>query len=240
MISSPAAPEPLACSSAAPGSGADLLAAARNERIVVGHRAARVVFGSSLIAGAMALVIRALLVDVVGASAIPAAWEIVAMTWTVAFASSVVAARVARTLVWERPRMATDDESLVASITLPAAGLAVFLPITIHMPFALFAAGTHGFDQWCTWSVALVGHAHVVLAVLAAHRAASLIERRREEPASTPVSIYVITILVSAVPFGLFYVVPPFLVAVTGLPIIALLPVMERLLARERALLGVR
>lgn len=244
-------------SSALAVSEATLTATADNERRVIASRARRIVFGSSLVAGAGALVLRSLVADVSGGAVpSPAAWEIVVITWLVALATTALAGPIAGVLVAGRPRVTVDDDTLVASLTLPAAGLALVLPVTLHMPLAIFLGGVGAFDVWCTASVALVGHAHVVLAVLCAHRAAGVIDgdRRRDDgsvqgaPAAsrrrpgaavqTPAAIYVVTILMSAVPFGAVHVVPPLLVALTGLPLLALLPVVERILERERALLA--
>lgn len=229
----------------------------RGRAVALGARARRIAFGAALLAGTGALVLRSLLADIVDLWVFPRAWEIVLITWLLALLSAACAAPLTRLMApfvaKTPPRMTHDDETLLASLVLPAAGLALFLPVSLHMPVVLAAAGADVFDLWCTRSLALVAHAHVVLAVLAAHRAAVSVERmgntRRgsasepgmggEEPAGSPVAIYVVTILVSAVPFGVAYVAPPLLLALTGLPVLALAALAGPMLAREASLLRV-
>lgn len=230
-------------SSAAAWTDAELVRRCRGERIVIGSRARRVVFGGTLVVGALALLGRAALHDLVNAPRVPHAWHVVVFTWLLALVAAVCAAPLARCLLSQRcPGIDDDDRLFVASLTLPAAGLALLLPITLHMPIALLLGGSAAFDRWCTWSVAIVGHAHIVLAVLAAHRAAGLCDEEPERGSGRVVrsaaASYLITILVSVVPFGLRAVIPPLLIAVTGLPLLGCTSLLVRIIERERNLLS--
>lgn len=223
------------------------------ERVVAG-RVRRAVAGAVLIVGAGILVLRSLVADAASPGVLPASWEIVLATWIAALASAVCAGPIARLHPWASPRLSQDDGLLVASLVLPAAGLAACVPVTMHMPIVLAVSGSEMFDVWCTRSVGLVAHAHVLLAVLVAHRASSVVARAerahrtpsvglrhpcapcevtKDDDAATSAAIYVLTILVSAVPFGLSHVMPPLLFALTGLPVLAVAYPASAIVTRE-------
>lgn len=202
---------------------------------ILADRARRLAFGSALVVGAGGLVLRTLLVASQGPSSAPAAWQIVTGAWLVACLGYIGASPIARRILAATRRRRADDDWLAASLVVPAVGLSLLLPLSLHMPFALLLGGARGFEAWAGMSVFIVGHAHVVLAVLTARRALALV---REDTPRSPGSIYLITVIAAAIPFGVFYAIPPILVAVTGVPILALLHVMESIVARERVLLS--
>src|SRR5690349_11715443 len=78
-------------------------------------------------------------------------------------------ALVVRLIVWLVDPAPRGDALLAASLAIPAAGLALMLPLSLHM---IVMKGD--FDSWVRMSVTVVGLAHVVFAVLFAARAVGL------------------------------------------------------------------
>jgi hypothetical protein len=216
------------------------------------RRAARVAFGCVLLAGVAALLFlrhipRATLPPEYfrrwaptvggGAFAIPT-WIFVLATWVAAF----VAARGARAIAM--PMADVGDRLLIASLAVPGIGIALLLPITLHLPFlAAFgsvATFAERYDDWIDLSLRLVGPAHVVLAVLVALRARDLARpsgHALADPSSrlTPWRIYWLTVAASLVPGALTYGISTAVVAVTGVAIAPLLLLIPAIVERERA-----
>ena len=158
--------------------------------------------------------------------------SIVVGTWLVAIAVGWLARRV---LPLRGPH--TTESLFAPSIVVPSVGIALMLPLTLHLPIALAkGVGTEGFDEWVKLSIWISGATHVVLAILVAVRGSQLVTGKL--PPLSISTIYLITVLVSCVPFVLF-VLPPIIVMVTGLAFIPLLRYQATLVARERAELGV-
>ncbi len=135
-----------------------------------------------------------------------------------------------------RPRRIAGDllQGLEApSASLPLAGLALIGPLGLH--FALWTLCTAGdairrveaFDGWISISIAAVGIAHVVLAVLGAQYGRLL--------AGAPDQIFLLsasdregwkalgwTVLASLFPGALLILIPPLVVAFTGLAVVPL------------------
>jgi hypothetical protein len=195
---------------------------------VFARRAGRLAFGVVLLLGAAYLVRVAWSEWASGGGPRIQAARILTMTWLAAAVAGVAVRAIAARLPGSRSAEALFTRSWV----IPTVGVAVLLPITLHMPFALLANGEHGFDVWVVLSLLFTGVAHVVFAVLSAVRAYKLAIDKR---APSPRKIYVITLIVSCVPFALLLALPPMLVAVTGLPFLPLLRRMEPWIARERA-----
>ena len=134
------------------------------------------------------------------------------------------------------------DKLEVASIALPMAGLTFLLPLFLHWLFAamFMTQSTREYSEWIRISLVIVGHAHIALAVLGylfarkIHRSTiSVIQglRIHREWAR----MWLITIGVSCLPGVVLILVPPILVALTG---IAFIPAM--VLALHHAVLTER
>ena len=186
-----------------------------HDRVIV-RRKSRIAFGAVLIAGAITLVASSL-------RGRHGAEQIVVVTWCVALAAGW-ATRVFATEGPDRDRLG------VAGLVVPIVGIALIGPITVHMPFALIG-GSRAFDEWVVLSTWFTIPAHLAFAYASARRAAQLACGQR---AWTPRTVYLITVIVSCVPFVLALALPPILVALTGLPFLPILRAMEPLAARER------
>ena len=187
-------------------------------------RASRLAFGVVMMVGAVVLVHNVLAFSrdhhAVGDGHAWHAWQVIVGTW---LAASVAA--LPGLLLKDR-----GDHLRVASYVVPAAGIALLLPLTIHMPIALWLSDANGFDMWCVYSGIFVGVAHIAFALMVGLRARALVERREPIAVST---IYGVAIAMSCVP-GLLVVLPPMITAATGTVILPLLYAMERWTQRER------
>ncbi|HEU4735181.1 MAG TPA: hypothetical protein VFT22_45130 [Kofleriaceae bacterium] len=198
---------------------------------VIARRIARITFGSVLLVGVACLIAatcspafthRAM----EGAPRLDAA-AIIALTWVVAAVAAVVAWLIALRL----PLHGAPDTLFAESLMVPAAGIALLLPITLHLPVVLALTDREAFDIWLVVSIWITGLAHLVFATMCALRGYQLVVGK---PAWSPRKIYVATVLTSCLPFLALYAIPPALVALTGLPFIPLLRAMERIVTRER------
>jgi hypothetical protein len=155
--------------------------------------------------------------------------SILAVTWVVAFCVYALVKPFAA------DRACAPRQLLAASLVLPGVGLALLLPLTLHLAVAL-AFGGHGdgFDRWVLLSRDLTAPAHVVFAALVARRGLCLARGQR---APSPLGIFAIVVVVASVPWAIL-VLPPLLVTVTGVPLVPALAGMETLVARELAALG--
>lgn len=187
---------------------------------VRGRRCGRIAAGMVLIAGAVLLATR------LWVEPEPAAARTLLSTWAAAALVYVAAA-----LRGSRRTLAEHDELEVAGWVLPSVGMALLLPLTLHLPFvaAVDNAGD-GFDFWAKASGVITGATHVVLALLVALRASQL---ARGQPAVRVLHIYWICVAVSCVPFAI-WILPPIFVAVTGIPLLVPLAWMPRLVESER------
>ena len=177
----------------------------------------RIVFGAVALLGAAIFVERILhLRD-------PHAAKVLGATWTLAF----VAGWVARQLVAALAKRDDAGDLLAVSFAVPAVGVALLLPLTLHLPVALaLGVGVDAFDTWAELSLYVTAPAHLTFAFLAALRATRLAQGR---PAISTRRIYTITLIVSAIPFF----ISSLLVGFTGLAIIPLLDHMPRMIERE-------
>jgi hypothetical protein len=196
---------------------------------IFARRAGRIAFGLVLLVGIASLATSAW-TGFVGPHS-PArfgAARLVGLTWLVAILAGAVVRGIAAHVRW-RPAA----EALFAeSVMVPTAGIALLLPITLHLPVVVAVADLPAFDFWVMASLWITGLAHLVFAGLSVLRARQLIAGRL---AITPRAIYVATLLTSCVPFVLLWAIPPLLVAVTALPFVPMLHAMQRLVDRERA-----
>jgi hypothetical protein len=189
---------------------------------VIARRISRITFGGALIVGSVWLV-RAATTDRFHVSA----YEIITITWLAALALAIVSRIAAATIRWTRD----PDFLFTHSVCVPMVGLALLLPITLHMLVVRAWWTTYDFNQWVAVSVIVAGLPHLVLAIAVISRGRALVAGR---PAVKPGTIYGITIAAACVPFIVLFL-PPMVVAVTGLPFLWLLRAMETLVARERA-----
>jgi len=207
-------------------------------RRVIARRVARISASLVLIAGAVYLARAGLATSfdcgctLIGDRTVPLdAAYIVCVTWLLA---AIVG--VASWLVASRVRCHVTPRTLFAeSLMVPGIGIALMLPITLHMPFVIALGGSDVFDFWVGASVLLTGFAHIVFAVACACRGYRLAVN---QPAWSPRAVYALTVVTSCFPFIVLFAIPPALVAVTALPFIPLLARMETLANREREELG--
>jgi hypothetical protein len=207
---------------------------------IVARWIGRTTFGCVLLGGVVYLVVAACAglrgtPWLLGATDFHAA-RIIGLTWVVA----AVAGSIARRLAGRRrfgadpsSRFATHPDRLFAqSLIVPTVGMALLLPLTLHMPVVLVFGDSSAFDTWVITSMWITGLAHVVFAIMSALRAYELVIGERTW---SPVSIYLATVITSCVPFVVLYAIPPAIVAITGLPFIPMLRAMGRIVERERA-----
>jgi hypothetical protein len=187
---------------------------------VRGKRVGRIAAGAVLITGAAWLVY--LLAEVHRprvAYTIPAIWAAAAAIYLLGAA------------LGSRRTLDHSGELAVSALVVPAVGAALMLPLTLHLLVGVVISSTpRGFDEWAGLSVLFTGPTHLVLAALVARRARQLATGL---PAISPAKIYGICVAVSCLPFAIF-VLPPFLVGLTGLPLAALMSLMAPLAERDR------
>lgn len=198
---------------------------------VIARRIGRIAFGSVLLIGVAWLVATTCSGELMRRSMrgprLDAA-AILGLTWLAAAVAGMVAWRVAARL-----RLAGNPGTLFAeSLMVPAAGIALVLPITLHLPVVLALGDREAFDTWVWVSLWITGLAHAVFAFTSARRGYQLVAGK---PAWSPRKIYAVTVVTSCVPFAVLYAIPPALVALTALPFLPLLRAMERIVTRERA-----
>ena len=130
-----------------------------------------------------------------------------------------------------------------ASVWMPATGVALLVPLLLHFLF-ISLVGNHTrpeeFDEWIRVSLVIVGHAHIALVVLCVLFAKKLRRMSTDEIAQMKINrewakIWLIVIGISCLPGIILYLVPPILVAITGLAVIPLLiTTLYRAILRER------
>jgi len=219
---------------------------------IFARQVGRLVFGGVLLAGVTWLV------AVLGAGSFAhpgryhpplgtSASEIITLTWIAAIAAGAIARAIAGRFGGPR----SPDARFAASLIVPTAGIALLLPVTLHLPVVALLADLEFFDVWAMGSLWITGLAHAVFAGLCALRAHELAAGKR---AVSPYAIYFATVLTACVPVVFLadarvafvadmdlyvgsealLVIPPILVAFTALPFLRLLRSMQRLAERER------
>lgn len=132
---------------------------------IFARRAGRIAFGLVLLVGVASLAAAAWSGSVGSHS--PACWgaaRLVGLTWLAAILAGAVVRAIAARLRW-RPAA----EALFAeSVMVPTAGIALLLPITLHLPVVVVVASAGTFDFWVAASLWITGAAHVVFAGLCA------------------------------------------------------------------------
>jgi len=200
-------------------------------RELLARRIGRITFGGVLLVGVAYLVVATCAGSVRRPwyDARPAldAAKIISGTWLAALVAGIVARHVARRL----PLRWNPDALFAESVMAPVLGMALLLPLTLHMPFALVLFDSESFDTWVGLSVWITGLAHLVFAITSAMRGYQLVMGR---PAYSPRRIVVVTLITSCVPFIVLIGIPPLLVVATALPLVPLLRAMEHVIGRER------
>ncbi len=190
---------------------------------VMARRYARIGSGATLLAGAGVLAVRSF-----QSWSIPAA-TIIAATW---LGATITYWMLSRQRIDPRPHV--PDAWLATSLVIPTLGLLAMLPLAIHLLVAtLLGVGTRGFDDWATMSYAFTTPTTIVVGTLAAVRAVDLARGRIVSPALSSLAIYGFGVATSCIPFVVF-VLPPALIAMTGLPFIAVFRAQARIVERER------
>jgi hypothetical protein len=195
---------------------------------LIANRAARIAFGLVLLAGMLFIVTCTITTDkwLDHGPDDMHMWHLILGTWLAALIVAGVVRAVATLL-----HLGGNPETLRhAALAVPAVGIALLLPLTLHMPF-IQLAGSEFFDAWAFISLFAAGAAHVVFALFVLVRANQLVAGR--EPVSIK-TIYLWTCVAGAVPV----VVPAIFVAITGIPCIRLLIYMERVAYRDRVATG--
>jgi len=204
--------------------------------IIYARRLARIAFGAVLVAGAAVMLARlgephlfAPFSNEPTATAHPQVAVVLILTWGAAFlVYAMVRVTVSR-------RGCAPQQLLVPSLVLPGIGMALLLPLTLHLPVAvLFDDVGDGFDHWAALSRDITAPAHVALALLVAWRAVRLARGQR---GPSPAWIFSIVTIVSSIPWGIL-ILPPILVMITGGPMVPLLAWMEPMVKSELAALG--
>ncbi|HEX7843945.1 MAG TPA: hypothetical protein VF469_41005 [Kofleriaceae bacterium] len=195
---------------------------------IFARRVGRIVFGVVLLAGVAWLATAAW-----SGSFSPHRWpqldaaRIVGLTWLAAIVAGLAARWIAA-----RVRGSHGPEILFArSVVIPTLGIALLLPITLHLPIVMLIGRADAFDFWVIASLWITGLAHLVFATTCALRGYRLVTGK---PAMSPARIYVATLITSCVPFVVLWAIPPALVAITALPFVPMMHAMERRIARER------
>ena len=186
------------------------------------ERAGRTAFGLVMIAGAAVLTWQG--VDLHKPYPRVHAWEILTGAWVGAFVAYLIVTAAAR-------RIAIRRSLRVPGLVVPTIGIALLVPLTLHMPVALMIGGIEGFDVWCCVCITLIGITNLLFAAFAAMRAYRLVT---DHAAQSPWKIYNLTVFIACVPFVLLFALPPLVVAATGLPIVPMLYGMEKIAAADR------
>jgi hypothetical protein len=195
---------------------------------IIARRIGRIVFGGVLLVGVGWLATSAWSSSFGSHHAAPLdGARIIGLTWLAAIAAGLaawaIAARVRGT--WSRGAL------FARSVVVPTLGVALLLPLTLHLPVALMIADADAFDLWVIASLWITGLAHLVFATLCAVRGYRLVAGK---PGPTPATIYFATVITSCLPFVVLWAIPPVLVGITALPFAPMLHAMERRIARER------
>ena len=120
-----------------------------------------------------------------------------------------------------RPRDVVDCRTAGASLALPLAGASLLLPLTIHaLVGKLMGVDGHASDGWVVVSLVVVGHAHLVLAFVAARagwRMGASSANGGTIVTSSPWRALAWTTAAAGVPGMVLYAIPPLLTFATGL-----------------------
>ncbi|OGQ26082.1 MAG: hypothetical protein A2138_17475 [Deltaproteobacteria bacterium RBG_16_71_12] len=124
------------------------------------------------------------------------------------------------------------------ALVLPLVAVALVGPLSIHGAVSLLLGcgpGPIGFDEWVMASLIIVGHAHLVFAILVGRFGAMLAD---DVPPMSAKRTLLWTTVTAGVPGVLLYAIPPVLTALTGAVLLATMYAWaRRTLVAERVLL---
>jgi hypothetical protein len=185
---------------------------------------ARIAFGVVLLAGAIWLIAtaRARANDYGDGRSCA---DVLAAVWS----GAVLAALVTRVIASWLPARPTSARLASASLTIPAAGVTLLLPISLHCLWFSCSDGLAGFDDWVWFCILLTGPAHLTFLLLTVMRARQLALGREPVAVAT---IYVWCVIMGSLPLPLL---PSAVIAITGIPIAPLLWLMKPLARAELA-----
>ena len=185
---------------------------------ILRHRFVRVVFGVALVTGFVQFVTKACAYDEGYSRGLFVIWEHAGL--------ALVAAIIVAPLV---ARWVSGDAWATSSIVLPTAGIALVLPLTLHLGvFLMFGEKT--MDEWCVAGLLGAGVAHVTFAILFAARTVSLV--RSGQTALSVGELFAITTMAGGVPYFIFGMG---VTALTGVFILPVISLAESLALREHA-----
>jgi hypothetical protein len=132
-----------------------------------------------------------------------------------------------------------------ASLAVPFAAIALLGPLTLHLTVVgLYRLGGNivtatDFGAWIAWSAVVVGHAHIVAAVLAVGAAYDIAASSREHGAmrrnGSFGKVWLGSVVASAIPGALLVALPPIIAAVTGIVLLGPMIVLRAWFLKERA-----
>ncbi len=204
------------------------------------RRAGRIAFGVVLALGMLVLAVFAIRC---GFRTMPIhAWQLLLGTWLAAFGAAALVRTLTDVAAPPRPTALDEDRHRVAAFVVPAVGLALIAPLTVHLLVVVLLQLDHAmtwhalrralerFDDWAVLSLALTGPAHATFALLVGRRATQL---ARDQIPTSVEAIYVASTIAACVP-GIVVLLPPVIVALTGLPLLPFLHGMRRVAERDR------
>ncbi len=133
------------------------------------------------------------------------------------------------------------------STMVPMITISMLAPLTLHLGFATLMDGwkPESFTEWIAISGAIVGHAHIALAVAAALHARRLaksdLDAIRSMPTHRPWLVALgVAVLAASIPGIILLVVPPILTAITGFVFVPamFLFIRHRLVSERAAMLS--
>jgi hypothetical protein len=147
--------------------------------------------------------------------------------------AAAVAGACTYAVVAFNPSASARPVGTVGPFTTFCVGAALLAPITVHLiVLSLSGWEPRKFAEWAGIALPITATAHIAFAILVGSRAARLAAGRTDAPSVG--SIFRTTVVVSAIPFGLLFLMPPALVAVTGIPLLPLLYAMEKYALADR------
>lgn len=206
-------------------------------RIVLAQRRARMAGSVALLLGMFTLLLNAARVVQPSALVVLAAsWCAAVAVYLVVYVLTLLAppAMPAPLLARELGRGSASERN---ALVLPLVAASLLAPLSIHGGVSVLLGCGPGhltFDDWVVASLIIVGHAHVVLAVLAGRDGARLADGHAISARRT----LLWTSVTAGVPGVLLYAIPPALTALTGAVLIPTLYAWaRRTLMSERAML---
>jgi hypothetical protein len=182
----------------------------------------RIVFGTVMLVGAAIVVQRSVTM------AHPQVGKVIAATWLVAVFCGWSIRHVS--VIWTEGKPVDDIFTL--SYAVPTTGVALLMPLSLHLVVASAIGETAaGFDTWAKLGLIVAGTAHIAFAICTTSRAVALAQGRI---ATSTRQIFVYTLVVSAIPFGLLLMIPPLVVGLTGLVMLPVIDYMPTMIERER------